>query len=122
MKINKYNWLTNELLASYNTIQEAVFGEHVCYGTIYRQLEKPVLEVNRGRNFYFGYEPKKRWLIECYDNETRELLGVYSSVKEASEKTGVLDQHISYQCRLNKPFNKRTMGCTGLWFVKKLYD
>lgn len=122
MRINKYNWLTNELLASYNTIQEAVFAEHICYGTIWNQLEKPVLEVNRGRSFYFGYEPKKRYLIECYDNETRELLGVYSSVKEASEKTGILDQHISYQCRLNKPFSKRCMGCTGLWFVKKLYN
>lgn len=122
MRINKYDWLTNELLASYNTIQEAVFAEHICYGTIWKQLEKPVLEVNRGRSFYFGYEHKKRYLIECYDNETRELLGVYSSVKEASEKTGVLDQHISYQCRLNKPFSERCMGCTGLWFVKKLYN
>lgn len=122
MRINKYDWLTNELLASYNTIQEAVFAEHICYGTIWKQLEKPILEVNRGRSFYFGYEPKKRYVIECYDNETRELLGVYGSVKEASEKTGVIDQQISWQCRLNKPFNKRCMGCTGLWFVKKLYD
>ncbi len=63
MKINKYDWLTNELLATYNTIQEAVFDNHICYGTIYKQLDKSVLEINRGRSFTLVMNLKRDMLL-----------------------------------------------------------
>lgn len=122
MKINKYDWITNEVLATYDSISEAMFENHVCYGTIYKQLTKPVLEINRGRDFYFGYSPAKRYIIEVYDNETRELLGRYTSIKQASERTGVSQNQIQWQVKQNKPFDNRKMGSTSLWFVKKLYE
>lgn len=120
--VNKYNYVTNEIMDSYSSIQCASFDNKISYGTIYRQMTKNILEFDSGRGFYFGYSPISRYVIECYDNWTRELLGVYGSMKEASEKTGVSSAQISWQCRKNLPFNKRAMGCTGLWFVKKLYE
>lgn len=120
LKINKYDYITNELLASYDSIQEASFDNRICYGTIYNQMKKICLQFDTGRGFYFGYSPISRYVIECYDNESRTLLGVYGSVKEASQKTGVLNQQISWQCRKNLDFNKRAMGSTGLWFKKVL--
>lgn len=117
--INKYDYVTSELLASYDSIQEASFENRIPYGTIWSQSTKKILEMDRGRGYYFGYEPKKTIKIYCYDNEELELLGVYGSIKEASQKTGVDTQQISYQCKLTTPLKDRKMGCTGLFFVKK---
>lgn len=117
--INKYDYVTGELLASYESIQEASFENRVPYGTIWKQATKDMLEMDRGRGYYFGYKPKKTMKIYCYDNEELQLLGVYGSMKEASHKTGVDSQEIAYQCKLKTPLKNRKMGCTGLFFEKK---
>lgn len=118
MILKKFNYVTNDLLADYATIADACFDNEITKRAVRVQLGKTCLQFDRGNGFYFGYYPINRWVIECYDNVSGELLGVYGSVKEAGQKTGVLDQHISHQCRLNKPFNARRMGSTGLWFKK----
>ena len=118
MTIKKFNYVTNEALAEYDTIAEACLDNEITRRAITVQLNKTCLQFDRGSGFYFGYSPINRWVIECYDNVSGELLGAYGSVKEAEKQTGVLAQHISHQCRLNKPFNARRAGSTGLWFKK----
>ena len=118
MKIKKFNYVTNEIIAEYGTIAEACLTNEITKRAVIVQLNKTCLQFDRGSGFYFGYSPINRWVIECYDNISGELLGVYGSVKEAEKQTGVLAQNISHQCRLNKPFNDRRTGSTGLWFKK----
>lgn len=118
MTIKKFNYITNDVMAEYDNISEACLDNEITKRAVTVQLNKTCLQFDRGNGFYFGYSPINRWVIECYDNISGELLGVYGSVKEAKKQTGVLAQHISHQCRLNKPLNDRRMGSTGLWFKK----
>ena len=118
MKIKKINYITNEIMAEYDAIAEACLANEITKRAVAVQLNKTCLQFDRGNGFYFGYSPINRWVIECYDNVSGNLLGVYSSIKEAGRKTGVLSQYISYQCRLNKTFNGMRAGSTGLWFKK----
>lgn len=118
MKIKKFNYATNEVIAEYDTVAEACLANGITKRAVTVQLNKTCLQFDRGSGFYFGYSPINRWVIECYDNVSGDLLGVYGLAKEAGKKTGVLAPHISHQCRLNKPFNARIMGSTGLWFKK----
>lgn len=117
--INKYDYLTGEIIKSYYTIDEACIDNHMCYMTIWKELQKEVLEYHR-RVFYFGYAPKPRYVINCYDNETMELLGTYKTLKEAEEKTGVKWRNIWYQTNKDLPLNERKIGCTGLFFQRVL--
>ena len=84
-------------------------------------LQQDILKYPR-RDYYFGYKPKKRWIIVCYDNETRYELGRYKNIKDAASKTGVDAQQISWQVRKDLPFNKRVMGSTGLWFTREVIE
>lgn len=59
-------------------------------------------------------------MVWCYDNESRDLLGTYINIKDASEKTGVDACQIQWQINKDLPFNERFMGCTGLWFKRGL--
>lgn len=115
--INKYDYMSGELLQQYYTIQQASEDNNLSYITIYKMLQQDIIKQPR-RDYYFGYKPKKRQIIVCYDNETRQELGRYKTIKDASEKTGVAWQQIEWQIRKNLPLNKRCMGCTGLWFVR----
>lgn len=118
-KINKYDYLSGEVLASYESIKEASVDNNIGYMTIYKELQKDKLEYPR-REFYFSYDPKPRYVIECYDNEYLDLLSTYINIKEASDKTGVDFRVIQHNTSRNLPLKKRVAGCTGLWFVKKL--
>lgn len=115
----KYDYLTGKVLARYETIKEASIDNHIGYHTIYKELHQKRLEYPR-RDYYFGYSPKPRWVINCYDNETLQLLGSYRNIKQASYFTGVDFRVIQHQIDKNVPFNKRIMGCTGLWFTREV--
>lgn len=118
-KINKYDYLSGALLGSYDSIKEASIDNNIGYMTIYKELQKDKLEYPR-RDFYFGYDPKPHYVIECYDNEYLDLLAIYKNIKEASKGTGVIPQVIQYNTSKNLPLRERKCGSTGLWFVKKL--
>lgn len=117
--IYKYDYLTGKVLTSYETIKNASIDNGISYHTIYKELHTRTLNYPR-RDFYFGYSPKPRYIIRCYDNESRVFLGEYRNIKIASFKTGVAPQLIQWQVERDIDFDKRFMGCTGLWFRREL--
>lgn len=117
--INKYDYMSGKLLQQYSSITEAAKDNNLTYVAVMKQLQQDVLKYPR-RDYYFGYKPKKRWIIVCYDNETRYELGRYKNLQDANENTGVNWQQISWQVRKDLPFNKRVMGSTGLWFTREV--
>lgn len=117
--INKYDYMSGKLLQQYSSITEAAKDNNLTYAAVMKQLQQDVLKYPR-RDYYFGYKPKKRWIIVCYDNETRYELGRYKNLQDADENTGVSWQQISWQVRKDLPFNKRVMGSTGLWFTREV--
>lgn len=119
--INKYDYMSGKLLQQYSSITEAAKDNNLTYVAVMKQLQQDVLKYPR-RDYYFGYKPKKRWIIVCYDNETRYELGRYKNLQDANENTGVNWQQISWQVRKDLPFNKRVMGSTGLWFRREVIE
>lgn len=119
--IYKYDYLSGRLLQQYSSITEAAKDNKLTYVTVMKQLQQDMLKYPR-RNYYFGYKPKKRWVIKCYDNESRILLGMYKNEKDAAVATGVNAQHIGWVVRRNIDFNKRYLGSTGLWFTREVID
>ena len=119
--INKYDYMSGELLQQYTSISEAAKDSNMTYVSVMRQLQQDILKYPR-RNYYFGYTPKKRWIIVCYDNETRLELSRYKNLQDADENTGVSRQQISWQVRKDLPFNKRYLGSTGLWFRREVIE
>lgn len=119
--INKYDYMSGKLLQQYESISEAANDNNLTYVAVMKQLQQDILKYPR-RDYYFGYKPKKRWIIVCYDNETRYELGRYKNLQDADENTGVSWQQISWQVRKDLPFNKRVMGSTGLWFVRRIIN
>ena len=119
--INKYDYLSGELLQQYESITDAASDNNLTYVSVMKMLQQNMLKYPR-RDYYFGYKPKKRWVIRCYDNESRYLLGIYKNIKDAAVKTGVNAQHIAWQCRRDIDFNKRYLGCTGLWFTREVIE
>lgn len=117
--INKYDYMSGKLLQQYESISEAANDNNLTYVAVMKQLQQDILKYPR-RDYYFGYKPKKRWIIVCYDNETRYELGRYKNLQDADENTGVSWQQISWQVRKDLPFNKRVMGSTGLWFTREV--
>ena len=119
--INKYDYLSGNLLQQYSSIKEAAIDNNLTYVAVMKMLQQDMLKYPR-HDYYFGYKPKKRWIIVCYDNETRYELGRYKNLQDADKNTGVCWQQISWQVRKNLPFNKRYLGCTGLWFTREVID
>lgn len=119
--INKYDYLSGKLLQQYSSIKEAAIDNNLTYVAVIKMLQQDMLKYPR-HDYYFGYKPKKRWIIVCYDNETRYELGRYKNLQDADKNTGVSWQQISWQVRKNLPFNKRYLGCTGLWFTREVID
>ena len=119
--INKYDYMSGELLQQYESISEAANDNNLTYVAVMKQLQQDILKYPR-RDYYFGYKPKKRWIIVCYDNETRYELGRYKNLQDADENTGVSWQQISWQVRKDLQFNKRVMGSTGLWFRREVIE
>ena len=113
--------MSGKLLQQYESISEAANDNNLTYVAVMKQLQQDVLKYPR-RDYYFGYKPKKRWIIVCYDNETRYELGRYKNLQDADDNTGVSWQQISWQVRKDLPFNKRVMGSTGLWFTREVID
>lgn len=119
--INKYDYLSGKLLQQYSSIKEAAIDNNLTYVAVMKMLQQDMLKYPR-HDYYFGYKPKKRWIIVCYDNETRYELGRYKNLQDADKNTGVSWQQISWQVRKNLPFNKRYLGCTGLWFTREVIN
>lgn len=119
--IYKYDYMSGKLLQQYSSITEAANDNNLTYVTVMKQLQQDMLKYPR-RDYYFGYKPKKRWIIICYDNETRLELGRYKNMKDAAVATGVNAQHIGWVVRRNIDFNKRYLGSTGLWFTREVID
>lgn len=119
--IYKYDYMSGKVLNTYKSISEAAKDNNLTYVSVMKQLQQDMLKYPR-RDYYFGYKPKKRWIIVCYDNETRYELGRYKNLQDADENTGVSWQQISWQVRKDLPFNKRVMGSTGLWFVRRIIN
>lgn len=117
--INKYDYVTGETLAIYDSIKEASIDNGISYHTIYDELRREKLEYPR-RSYYFGHSPKARWVICCYDNELWSLLGTYRNIKQASYFTGVSPQVIQWNVDRNLPLKERRCGCTGLFFKREL--
>lgn len=119
--IYKYDYMYGNVLQQYTSISEAAKDNNMTYVAVMKMLQQDILKYPR-RDYYFGYKPKKRWIIVCYDNETRFELGRYKNLQDADENTGVSWQQISWQVRKDLPFNKRVMGSTGLWFTREVID
>lgn len=119
--INKYDYLSGKLLQQYKSITDAASNNNLTYVSVMKMLQQDMLKYPR-RDYYFGYKPKKRWVIKCYDNESRILLGTYKNEKDAAVATGVNAQHIGWVVRRNIDFNKRYLGSTGLWFTREVID
>lgn len=115
----KYDYKTNTILKSYNSIKDASLDNDISQSTIFQEVQKHILHTSQ-RGFYFGYSPKLTVKIYCYDNESLALLDIYCSIKEASEKTKVRADVIIHQCSLKTKLNNRIKGSTGLFFEKKL--
>ena len=121
MVINKYDYITGKILATYDCISEASYDNHITYVSVMKMLKRYMIKYPR-RDYYLGYTPKPRWVIRCFDNESLELLGTYINEKEASEKTGVNAQHIGWTVRKDKPLRDRWCGSTGLFFQRVVID
>lgn len=119
--IMKYDYITGKVLAKYTSIKEASIDTGIGYHTIYKELGLNKLEYPR-RDFYFGYKPKPRYVVRCYDNETLGLLGSYRNIKQASFKTGVDFRVIQWNIERDLPLRERKCGCTGLFFQRVLID
>lgn len=119
--INKYDYITGKILDTYDSIKEASIDNKISYHTIYKELHTIILNYPR-RDFYFGYSPKPRYVIKCYDNELWELLGTYRNIKQASYFTGVAPQLIQWQVERDIDFKERYQGCTGLFFKREVID
>lgn len=119
--IYKYDYLSGKVLQQYACINAAAEDNDMTYPAIYKMLQQDMLKYPR-RDYYFGYAPKKRWVIKCYDNESRILLGTYKNEKDASVATGVNAQHIGWVVRRNIDFDKRYLGSTGLWFTREVIE
>lgn len=117
--IYKYDYLSGDVLQRYVSISEAAKDNTMTYVAVIKMLQQDILKYPR-RDYYFGYKPKKRWIIVCYDNETRLELCRYKNMKDAAVATGVDFQQIGWQIRKNLPFDKRWMGSTGLWFTREV--
>lgn len=117
--IKKYDYLTGEVLNTYDNITEAAIDNHLTYVAVMKMLQQNMLKYPR-RDFYLAYKPKKRWVIKCYDNELWDLLGTYKNIKDASVATGVNAQHISWAVRKNLEFRNRIPGSTGLFFKREV--
>lgn len=119
--IYKYDYLTNKVLDSYDTVANAAKVNKICSATIYSELHKNILEYPR-RDYYFGFAPKCKYVIKCYDNELLELLGTYKNIKDAAKATAVDARQIQWQIAKDLPFRERISGCTGLWFRREVID
>ena len=117
--IKKYDYVTGNALATYDSIKEASIDNGISYHTIYKELQQKRLEYPR-RDYYFSTKPKPRYVIRCYDNETLQLLGVYRNIKQASYFTGVSPQVIQWNIERDIPLKERRCGCTGLFFKREL--
>ena len=118
--IYKYDYVSNEIIDSYKSIKSAADNNEITCNGVRDQLRRNIFFHDSGRGYYFGYSPKMTIKIFCYDNESLDLLHVYGSLKEASEKTGVAWQQIHYQCQIKTSLNNRRKGITGLFFEKKV--
>lgn len=119
--IYKYDYLTGKVLDTYDTIKEASIDNKISYHTIYKELGLKRLEYPR-RDFYFGYSPKPRYVIRCYDNELLNLLGTYRNIKQASYFTGVSPQVIQWNVERDLDLRDRKIGCTGLFFKREVIN
>ena len=119
--IYKYDYLSGKVLQQYSSISEAAKDNNLTYVAVMKMLQQDILKYPR-RDYYFGYTPKKRWVIKCYDNESRILLGTYKNIQDAAKATDVNWQHIGWQVRRDIDFNKRYMGCSTLWFRREVID
>ena len=115
--LNKYNYITGEIIASYGSIKEAAISNNMTYARIYKSLQQTMIKYPRC-DFYISDKPKPRWVIVCYDNENRLELGRYKNIQDAAVATGVDFQQIQWQIARDLDFNTRRMGCTGLWFKR----
>lgn len=117
-KLNKYDYTTGAILATYGSIKEAAICNNMTYAKIYKMLQQDKLSYPRD-DFYFGYEPKQRWVIRVYDNDTLELLGTYKNIKATAVATGVSPQQIQWQIAKNIPITQeRIKGSTTLFFKR----
>lgn len=116
--VKKYDYITGAILDTYGSIKEAAICNNMTYAKIYKMLQQSSLSYPRN-DFYFGYEPKARWVIHVYDNDTLELLGTYKNIKDASVATGVSPQQIQWQIAKNLPITQeRIKGATTLFFKR----
>lgn len=116
--VNKYDYLTGDIIASYGSIKEAAISNNMTYAKIYKMLQQDRLSYPRD-DFYFAFEPKSRWIIRVYDNDTLELLGTYKNIKDAAVATGVSHQQIQWQIAKNLQITQeRIKGSTTLFFKR----
>lgn len=117
--INKYEYLTGSKITTYETIKEASIDNNMSYHTIYKMLQQKVLKYPRD-DFYFGYDPKPRYVIMVYDNESLDLLKCYKNIKDASVGTGISQQQIQWQVAKDLPITpNRVKGSSTLFFKRE---
>lgn len=114
--INKYNLITGEKLASYDTLTECAKANNLSVGAVSKMLQQKEIKIPR-RDYYISYTPNKpRTVIEVFDNMYFDKLGTYINIKEASKRTGVITQVIQNQVAKDVPIRNAVCGSTGLWF------
>lgn len=117
--IYKFDYLGGNILATYDSIKEASIDNNLTYAKVYKMLQQKELKYPRD-NYYFGYKPKTRFIIRCYDNESLELIGSYINIKQASERTGIDASHIQWQVAKDLPITQnRVKGSTTMFFKRE---
>lgn len=116
--VNMYNTLTNELIKTYGSIQEASKETGVSISTITRQSKyhRPVR-----KPFYFRYLDDKTTVVNkiigMYDKNTDKLLGTYFSPANAAKETGYNEKTIGQQLRLGKKPKGTSKQCKDAHFM-----
>ena len=98
-----YNTYTNEKIAEYGSICEAVRETELSKTTISRQAKykRPTR-----KPYYFRYQDDEDVqapeIIGEFDYDTDSLINTYINISDASKQTGISEKTISYQCNIGK--------------------
>lgn len=118
-RVVKYDYRTNELLATYNSVTDAAQqnpGEKVSKITLMCSRKNGIKSPRR--SYYFRYEgdpPEQHTIIGCYD-EDFNLLDTYCSKTETMNKTGLAWTAIYGQLRHTEELrNRKCPPTSGLY-------
>lgn len=121
-RVNKINMYTNEIIKTYpnSSIASELTGDSAPY-IINQCKRRGGTEIPRKEYYYRweGCELSSHYVIDVYDLDFTKI-GVYISIKQAEEMTGV-GRYSIYKQLINKlDLKNRKSPTSGLYFVRRL--